>query len=119
MSIRTALHSSCQMAAIFISEGHMLVKQAKDLVAQWVIEEASKAAGFFGAYFAGSTNWMSDDALFPATSDVDIKIVTEDPPDGFRKFLYRDVIIEVSYIASDQFQSPDTILGTYHAAGHF
>jgi hypothetical protein len=64
---------------------------------------------------------MSDDALFPATSDVDIKVVTEDqhPPDTFRKFLSAGVMLEISSISSDQFQSPETILGSYHAAGHF
>jgi hypothetical protein len=57
----------------------MIVKFAKDRAARWVIEEASKASGFYGAYFAGSTNWMADDAPFPASSDVDVKVVVENP----------------------------------------
>jgi hypothetical protein len=103
------------------TEGIMIVRQAKDLAAQWVIEEASKTPGFYGAYFAGSTNWMHNDAPFPATSDVDIKVVIDDshPSDAFGKFLYRDVMLEISYISSDQFQSPDTILGDYPSAAHF
>ena len=44
----------------------MFVKQAKEIVQHWVMEEASKSPDFFGAYFAGSTNWMADDALLPA-----------------------------------------------------
>ena len=40
----------------------MLVKHAKNIAAQWVMEEASKVPGFYGAYFAGSTNWMPNDA---------------------------------------------------------
>ena len=99
----------------------MIVKHAKDRATQWVIEEASKVPGFYGAYFVGSINWMADDAPLPATSDVDITVVTEDPHPAasFRKLLSSDLMLEVSSISSEQFQSPDTILGVYHTAVHF
>jgi hypothetical protein len=48
----------------------MIVKHAKDVARQWVIEEASQVPGFYGAFYHGSTNWLPDDAPFPATSDV-------------------------------------------------
>jgi len=97
----------------------MLVKQAKDAARQWVIEEASTAPGFCGAFYHGSTNWLADDAVLPATSDVDIKIVRagSSPTDKLGKFIYRNVILDVSYVPSDQLQSPDLILGTYEMAG--
>ena len=86
-----------------------------------MIEEASKVPGFYGAYYAGSANWLPDDAILPATSDVDVWVVYADaePPDKFGKFIYRDVMLEVSYQPSDQLQSPDQVLGDYHMAGCF
>lgn len=99
----------------------MLVKEAKHLASQWVMEEASRLPGFYGAYFAGSTNWMHDDARLPATSDVDIKIVIDDPqsPKESVKLLYRDVTLDISYVSSDRLQSPEAILGDYPSAPHF
>lgn len=99
----------------------MIVKDAKDVARQWVIKEASKAPGFFGALYAGSTNWFSDEAVFPSTSDVDVWVVLADPdpPAKPEKFICRDVILEVSYLPNDQLLSSDQILGDYHMAGSF
>lgn len=99
----------------------MIVKDAKDVARRWVIEEASKVPGFDGAFFAGSTNWLADDAVLPATSDVDVTVAltNPNPPSSPGKFLYRDVLLEVSYIQSEWFPSPESILGHYHIAGAF
>ncbi len=98
----------------------MIVKHAKEVARQWVIEEVSKAPGFFGAFYHGSTNWLPDEAPFPATSDVDVMVVFADPPPvKLGKFIYRDVMLEVSYLPRDQLQSPDLILGQSHMAGSF
>jgi hypothetical protein len=99
----------------------MIVKQVKDAVFQWVTDKASKMTGFYGAYFCGSINWMPDDAQIPPASDVDIEVVFEgsNAPDEHRKFLYRDVVFEVSYAPASHFQSPELILGDYPTACHF
>lgn len=99
----------------------MIVKDAKDAARRWVIEEARKVPGFYGAFFAGSTNWLADDAVLPATSDVDVMVVITDPdpPDKPGKFVYRGVILEVSYLPSNLFRSPELVLGHYHMAGGF
>lgn len=98
----------------------MNVRDVKAVARQWATEEASEAPGFFGAYFVGSINWMSDDAPFPVTSDVDIQVVYEgdQPPGEHRKFIYRDVLIEVGYAASSLFESPESILGNYPRTCH-
>ena len=64
----------------------MIVKHAKDIARQWVIEEASKVPGFYGAYYAGSVNWLPDDAILPATSDLDVW-VAHTPPQTYRTSL--------------------------------
>ena len=97
----------------------MIVRDAKDVARQWVIDVGSKTPGFLGAYQPGSTNWLPDDAEFPASSDVDIAVVLSQPDyvEKLGKFLYRDVILEVSYVPHDQILSPDQVLGNYHRAG--
>jgi hypothetical protein len=86
-----------------------------------MVEEASTMPGFRGAYTAGSTNWLSDDADLPATSDVDIMVVLAEPNEvgGRHKFLYHGVLLEVSYLRPDQFQSPAQLLSDYHLAPSF
>jgi hypothetical protein len=99
----------------------MIVKHAKDTARRWVIQEASKAPGFCGAFFHGSVNWHPDDAALPATSDVDVIVVTAGatPSAKLGKFIYQDVMLDVAYLPSDQLQSPDQVLGTYEIAGSF
>lgn len=99
----------------------MIVKQAKDVARQWVLEEGSKLPGFYGAFYHGSTNWLPDDAPFPATSDVDVMVVLDDPTPSNKlgKFIYQEVMLEISYLPRAQLQSPELILGQSHMAGSF
>jgi hypothetical protein len=98
----------------------MLVKAAKAIAQQWVMAEATNLPGFAGAFYHGSTNWLPDDEVLPPTSDLDIMVVFADPPAvKLGKFIYQDVLLEVSYLASDQLRSPETVLGQYHLAGSF
>lgn len=48
-----------------------------------------------------------------------VVLADPDPPDKPGKFLYRDVLLEVSCLPSAQLQSPSLILGQYHLAGSF
>ena len=100
----------------------MLVREIKDFAQQWVEDEASKTPNFYGAYHAGSINWMDDDDPFPPTSDVDINIVLKDYTEGrgdFKKIRYHDIIVEIHQVSCERFKTPEDILGTYHLAAHF
>lgn len=99
----------------------MLVGHAKAIARQWVSEEAGNLPGFGGAFFHGSTNWLPDDAALPAASDVDVMVVLSDPHPPLKpgKFRYRDVLLEISYLSSDELRSPEEILGLSHLAGSF
>lgn len=99
----------------------MLVREAKEVARQWVFEEAGRLPSFYGAFFSGSINWLPDSADFSISSDVDIGIVLagSNPPDSPGKILYRDVILDASYLQNRQFESPDLILSDYHKAGAF
>lgn len=98
----------------------MLVYEAKALARQWVLAEGTKISGFQGAFFHGSINWLPEDMPLSATSDLDIMLVFVDPPPvKLGKFTYQGVILEVSYLAWSELQSPEQILATAHMAGGF
>jgi hypothetical protein len=95
------------------------VDQARAAARRWVLEEATKLPGFHGAFSAGSSNWLGDDAVLPATSDLDVTVVFADsaPPANPGKFLYRGVLLDVAYLPRAWLQSPGSILGDYRLAG--
>jgi hypothetical protein len=99
----------------------MRVRDAKRIAREWVMEQGSTIPGFNGAFFHGSVNWLPEDALLPPASDLDIMVVLADasPPLKPGKFVYRDVLLEVSYLSSDALQSPQQVLGEYNMAGSF
>jgi hypothetical protein len=99
----------------------MRVQDAKAIARQWVIEKAQMIPGFYAAYYAGSTTWLAEDALLPPTSDVDIIVVVDNPNprEKLGKFIYHNVLLEVTYLPKDQLPSPDVVLGDYHLAGSF
>lgn len=86
-----------------------------------MIQEGSRLPGFCGAYAAGSTNWLPDDADLPTASDLDIMVVlSERNQTGMRgKFFYNNVLLEISYLTTDQFRSSDQVLSDYHLAPSF
>lgn len=96
-----------------------LVQQIKEIVRQWVIDEASQTPGFHGAFFHGSINWLAEDDALPATSDVDVMVVLDGAviPEKPGKFIYRGVIIEASYLPAEQVNSAGLVLGLSHLAG--
>src|SRR5262245_42871364 len=100
-------------------ECEVRVNDAKDVACRWVSEQGSRTPGFTGAFFHGSINWAGDDATVPATSDVDVMVVIDDPdpPPKPGKFCYQDVVLEVSYLPANRLCSPERVLGTFNLAG--
>lgn len=90
--------------------------EAKEAARRWVFEEARKLPGFDGAFFTGSINHLSDDAPFPESSDVDVMVVFAgcDPPRSPGKFVYRDLLLEASFIKGGW--TPESALRHYHMA---
>lgn len=100
----------------------MTTAQVKAIACEWIAKNNSTIPGFFGAFFAGSINWANDDANWPSTSDVDVYVIVEDPASANvhqQKFLYDDVLLEVSFLPRDRFQHAEQILGDYPIACHF
>ena len=97
----------------------MLVKHAKAVARHWARAEAGRVPGVHGAYIAGSVNWLPDDAPLPATSDLDINLVLTGPlpPRTRGKFVYRDLLLEVTYLSVDDVRTPEMVLSHYHLAG--
>lgn len=97
----------------------MLACEAREIVKQWVKEEASQIPGFLGAFFHGSINWLSSSTPLPTTSDVDVMIVldTPDPLDKLGKITYQNLIIEASYLPLEHIRTAEQVLGVSHLAG--
>ena len=99
----------------------MKIGRAREAARLWMVEEGQRVPGFCGAYTAGSTNWLPDDAEQSTWSDLDIMVVVADDGRAGRreKFLYHDALLEASYLSSDRLQSAEQILGDYHLAPSF
>lgn len=99
----------------------MIVRQAKELVRQWVKEGARRTPDLYGAYLAGSVSWLPDDASLPGTSDLDVNLVVagSDASNQGGKLVYRGLLLDVTYLLLDQLQSPESVLRHYHLAGGF
>jgi hypothetical protein len=97
----------------------MLVAQARAVARRWVLDDASAASAFAGAFFVGSVTALAPAATLPPTSDVDVRVVVDvpDPPDKIGKFAHDGVLLDVSYVSADRLRSPDQVLGDYLLAG--
>lgn len=96
----------------------MLVRETRDAARRWVLHNAGDLPGFEGAFYSGSVNRLADEVVFPGTSDLDVMVVLGDtaPPSSPGKFVYRGVLLEVSYVQSRLLDSPESVLGHYHLA---
>lgn len=99
----------------------MKVGFARAAAIEWVMQHASREPGFRGAFFSGSTVGLPDDAELPATSDVDVMIVTAqaEPPPKIGKFVYRGILVEATYLSWNQLSSVEEVLRSYHLANCF
>ena len=90
----------------------MLVREAKERAREWVREVGRETPGFFGAYIHGSANWMDEDAVYPATSDLDIMVVRDRADETIKigKFNYAGALLEVSYSPVATFRPPEAVL---------
>jgi len=99
----------------------MLVREAKGAAREWVLERGCRAPGFLGAYVTGSTIWLPEDVPFPATSDLDVKLVLENVGQAPRpgKFLYRGALLEVGLVPRDRLHRPEAVLSSAVLASGF
>lgn len=99
----------------------MLITQARAVARQWVLSEGTQLPGFAGAFLTGSALWAAEDAMLAQDSDVDVTVVLDDAESttSLGKFVYHDVLLEVSFMASHQLGPAETVLSDYHLAGSF
>lgn len=99
----------------------MLVREAKAVARQWVLEKAPTIDSLIGAFSHGSANWLPEDAPLASSSDVDVLLVLADPdpPEKIGKLVYQGALLEVSYLPWSAMQSAAQILRNYRLAGSF
>ena len=94
-------------------------RTARDIAAHWVHAAGVHAPGCVGAFLHGSINWLPDDALVPATSDVDVMLVLagDAPQRKPGKLRHRGVLLEISCLPLAEIADAETVLGNAHLAG--
>ncbi|GIO66388.1 hypothetical protein VQ056_10355 [Paenibacillus sp. JTLBN-2024] len=94
---------------------------ARQRAAEWVREHACMQADYIGAYFSGSTVGRPEKEALPTGSDVDVVVVLrgETVPPKPGKTIYKDTLIEITYLPFNQLASAERVLGSYHLAGSF
>jgi len=77
--------------------------------------------GYLGAYVAGSTVGMADDAELPDTSDLDVVVVSaaEEAPPKVGKLRHEGALLEITWLPWAEISSAERVLGSYHLAGSF
>lgn len=96
----------------------MKVGFARNIAKEWVMQHGSKVEGFIGAYFAGSIAEMNDDDELSKFSDIDIMVVvsTDEAPLKLGKFVYNDVMLEVTFLSWNLISSAENVLVSHHLA---
>jgi|GEM_PF-3678899 len=96
----------------------MLIKNAKRLAWEWV-ECYAQDRRILGAYLCGSVIDMEERATLPWTCDVDIHLVIdgEEPSEKPGKLLYKDVLLEVSFIQKGSLFPAEKLLAAYEIVG--
>jgi hypothetical protein len=92
------------------------VLEARALGARWTAEHREELRASRGR---SSAAWLPGDADLPATSDVDVMVVTADPqaPPKLGKLPYGGVLLDVTFLSWDQLGSGEDVLASYHLAG--
>lgn len=98
----------------------LTMKEAKRLALEWV-QAYSRDHEIVGAYFNGSITAMDESAELSPFSDIDINIVIDSskPEEKLGKFIYKEVLLDVSFIAKEDLLPLDKLLSTYEIAGAF
>jgi hypothetical protein len=99
----------------------MKVREARALASRWVGRHTGAIPGFAGAFLSGSVAWLPAGDELPASSDVDVMVVTAQhpPPPKLGKLPYGGVLVEVSFLSLEQLGSSERVLGSYYLAGSF
>ncbi|SEG24974.1 hypothetical protein SAMN05216223_10446 [Actinacidiphila yanglinensis] len=97
------------------------VGQARRAAARWVGRYGRGSEGYLGAYVSGSTVGMPDDAELPATSDIDVVVVSgsAQPPPKLGKIRHEGALLEVTTLPWSALDPPARVLESYHLAGSF
>ena len=99
----------------------MKAEEAKRIASEWVQTVATGDPLFAGAVLHGSANWLPDDAEIAPTSDLDIMVIRtgDDGVTKPGKFVYRDLLLEVSYLQWGDISDREELLANYQLVGSF
>lgn len=96
-----------------------MVGMARDAARDWLARSAREFNGYRGAYLAGSTCWLPDETPLTPGTDTDVMVVVGEETAKPGKFVFHDVLLEVSLVPWTEVRSAAAILGDYHLAPSF
>jgi hypothetical protein len=99
----------------------MLAEQARTIGRDWVASEAARLPGFRGALWHGSILTMPGDEELPASSDIDIVLVVDDPAaqPALGKIVRDGVLLDVSFVGREETRDPEALLADHSLAPTF
>lgn len=98
----------------------LLVGQAKKIALEWVNQYAATHE-IIGAFLNGSSTVLREEDILPTTSDIDINMIIDQikVPPKIGKFVYRGVLLEVSFFPLELISPIRKALTTYEIANSF
>lgn len=99
----------------------MRLGEVRAVAAAWVATYAEGRPWFVGAHFAGSSVGNPDDMEWPATSDLDVVVLTDGPgaPPKPGKLRYKGALLDVSMRPWDRLRNSNQVLANHHLAPPF
>ena len=93
------------------------VANAWDAARDWVMQAATREPGYVGAFIAGSIASLPGSTPLPATSDIDVMLVTDgDQPGKGGKLRHEGFLLEATWLHRSSLEPVDHVLGAYHLA---
>ena len=99
----------------------MTKERAIKTVTKWVMEIGSKTDNYVGAYFSGSIIDRGNGEQLSPTSDIDVFVVLncEKCPEKLGKFMYDNLLIEISYVELNKLLPTQELVKIDVLAGSF
>lgn len=99
----------------------MRADDARAIGRSWVATEAGRLPGYRGALWHGSIVDLPGDRELPASSDIDIVVVVDDPTaqPALGKIVRDGVLLDVSFVGWDEIRDAEALLANHSLAPTF
>lgn len=99
----------------------MRAQAARSIARQWLAREIVARPGFCGALWHGSVLDLPNDAPLDPSTDLDLIVVFDEPPEGLRrgKHPVDGALLDITVLPWSDIRDPDTVLANHQLAPSF